>query len=226
MKYWGINSTLKRLAARVSWIIYRKKGCPSFLIASTGRSGSTMLSHYIMHISFKSKFRLKKVPRFVFFPAFYGDKPKYLPGAVYKTHSLSDQVPNDVLSIFIYDDPVTTYESFYNCVKKYGESWGRQHLKNLGSQWQGSLFDKEHDILNYEKQLESWKGKNNCLIIRFTNLWDYEASINAFIGVSGSLPPKKKRSSKFQEEALTNSRNQKLYKLYLDFPQYKLTKNN
>jgi hypothetical protein len=222
MRFWNMNNKLKHYAAKASWYLYSSKTPPSYVIASTGRSGSTMMCHYIMSSLFKEYRSTSKALRLVFFPAFYDDEPNFsYIGGVYKTHSLGSDIPDNCLSIFIYDNPITTYDSFYKCVNKYGENWGRKHLKNLGSTWEGDLFDEENDILNYVNQLKSWEHKKNCLIIRFDKLWEYSEEIKVILNLNSDLPVKRERRAEFKKAKLQNSRYKYLYKTYTKFPEFK-----
>lgn len=132
MKWWNASPLAKEFAALASLAIYRDCEMP-IVVASTGRSGSTMLTRAIMQSLFEDKFKTKKKLRFIFFSRFQRGEGRFYPGGVHKTHLLADAVPENALSVFIYDNPVTSRDSFNHCVLKYGEEWGKAHLKNLES---------------------------------------------------------------------------------------------
>lgn len=209
MRWWNLNPNIKALAAEMSRVIYYVNNEP-VVIASTGRSGSTMLCRAIMNSYFQSRTKLSINPRFVFYPAFCKKNLSYYRhGGVYKTHMLATHVPNELKTIFIYDDPVISYKSFNNCVVKYGSPWGEQHLKNLESRYSISDLGADVDILNYKEQMSSWFSRKSGVVIRFSELWDNTEDLSDYIGVNLKLPLLTERTSSISEaDVLGNTLNE------------------
>lgn len=208
MRFWDTPELIKNTAAIMSYWLYRYCSYP-VIVASTGRSGSTMLCHSIMNSSFKEKTGLKS-PRFVFFPAFSPDKAlrmKYRVGGVYKTHLLPEYIPNHVKKIFIFDSPIITYTSFNLCIERYGKKWGIQHLKNLQSPYEIKDINKDVDFLNYEAQLLSWLEYKEALCINFRDLWRYQEKMSAYLEMPLLFPSQIERKTRVDGDNMNKTIN-------------------
>tara|TARA_R110001583_G_scaffold62493_3_gene183727 strand:- start:2482 stop:3144 length:663 start_codon:yes stop_codon:yes gene_type:complete len=194
MRWWNVNPRIKEVAATASLLAYKCIDSP-VVVASTGRSGSTMLCHAVMNSMLRSRRGGRFHPRLVFFPAFDRERIKLHDGAVHKTHLLAHHFPSSSKCIFIYDDPNISKQSFVDCCAKYGREWGEQHLKNLESPY-GVNASGEHDVLNYKNQINSWYNRKQCLIVRYNKVWEYQDEISDFLGLSVCLPPRLERATK------------------------------
>jgi len=172
------------------------------IVASSGRSGSTLLCDAIAQSLVRERFG-HKVPKFIshrlrssaiaFKPRLSltesGDFP------VLKTHDLPPtRLPGKC--IFIFGNPGDAVRSASRLVSAAGEIWLQEHLYNLCSHGDLSeLFQK--DILNYEEQITAWTNVkvDNILIVCYEDLWDRVDEITTFIGMKLTLPKKRERAS-------------------------------
>jgi len=199
--YKGFNDTVKKILSR---LLFRYNDCP-IVIASTGRSGSTLLyesiieSYIVYRYPFLSKVNILKN---IFKKAAGGFLDRLadirnMPQPVLKTHSLYDSLyAKTAKYIFVYGDPLDSARSVVRVVKEKGTIWLDEHLYHLESC--GYLDDiYENDILNYENQIMSWDAKSsiNILSIPYESIWDKSRVISDFIGFDLFLPAKKSRKA-------------------------------
>lgn len=218
MKWWNLNSKVKILAAEASRILYFNVDAP-IVITSSGRSGSTMLCRAVMNSCFCIKHKTSFSPKMVFYPAFQvGCDRIYRNGGVYKSHLLPGNIPSQVKTIFIYDDPVMTYKSFHRCVSIYGLEWGAKHLHNLESKHTINDIYEDVDYLNYEQQVTEWSSRNNGVFVRFSLLWSSTNVISEYLGVELKLPLKRQRASVINNEDDSNKTLRHLSGIYASLP--------
>ena len=220
MRWWRVNPAVKKLAAEGSRLLYGRATAP-VVVASSGRSGSTMLCHALMSSSFSEKYKMRSSPRLVFYPAFdVGRGYQFRSGGVYKTHLLGNHIPIDVKTIFIYDAPRVTYESYRQCLAKYGLQWGDRHLVNLESCYSVDHWGSDVDLLNYEAQLNSWMARSNGILVRFSDLWQQSDLISDYIGVRLTLPRRESRTSSVNNPIGMESTITRLEAIYSDTPRF------
>lgn len=190
---------------------YKKKfiflGVTPIIVASTGRSGSTMLFETIQSCLIANRFKLlsrnKKInKKLVKLAGCYMDRLEdvfHNASPVKKTHALfdSEKVANKAKYIFVYGSP---FESALSVDEKYedeGPMWLDEHLYHLESEGDISdLFKK--DILRYEDQLKAWlrSESDQVLCVPYDKLWEKQAIISDFLGFEVILPNKKARKHK------------------------------
>lgn len=172
---------------------------PPILIASMGRSGSTVLHDSICEAYSRS--------RFPFLPYKLGMKiirdqawdlktNTFISGWVYKTHGLADELPikNNLKVIFIFGSASDAALSVLACHEKYGQAWINRHFEHLRANGTFDDLDSK-DVLRFEEQIDGWVEKNGTerLIIHYESLWENEKNISKFIGLPIKLPKRKER---------------------------------
>lgn len=176
------------------------------VIASTGRSGSTMLFDSVADGLIVSRFGIKPdtaLARIIRKMTIgFVDRVSTLSSEscfVCKTHDVFDSPPNiDCKYVFLYGDPLESAMSVENVVEKEGLEWFRLHQYHLRASGDyADLYKK--DVLNYENQLTSWfseSGRGNVLCVDYDSLWESVDEISRFVGFRITFPPRRPRLSK------------------------------
>ena len=175
------------------------------VIASSGRSGSTMLfdstakslvkhRHPLLHKSLISNRITNSIK--VFVKKLQQVHLKH--ELIFKTHDLFDKsYSNFAKYIFVFGDPLQSAQSVEIMAKKYGAKWFSQHLENLSSSGNlNELYSK--DILNYERQVESWMTAetNSVFCVHYEDIWNKVDLLSKFVGFEIELPEKLPRKNK------------------------------
>ncbi|CAK27101.1 Hypothetical protein SynRCC307_0198 [Synechococcus sp. RCC307] len=179
---------------------------PPILIASMGRSGSTLLFDAVAEALISTRNLL--IPR-AFAKALIRRGGawnlrtiRFFPGVVYKTHGFPDHLPENFTGkiIFIYGDPIDAALSIINCRDKLGEMWFSSHLTHLFAK--ESFLSDDNDPFQFSRQIQSWMNYQGSpvLVLRYETLWDYTNKISEFLGFNISLPPRKARSNISESE--------------------------
>jgi hypothetical protein len=120
------------------------------------------------------------------------------PTPVQKTHDLFNAAySDDAKFVFVYGDPLESALSVKRTTEERGLDWFQEHLRNLHSEGGfEDLFLK--DILNYERQLDSWRvgDPEKVLILRYEQIWDRVDDLSSFLGFPVFLPPRRRRETK------------------------------
>lgn len=171
------------------------------VVASSGRSGSTMLTISITQSLIEQRFKVAPlwvkrwlVPRSnVFISRLSASRLQSFP--VIKTHDLRDNAGIQAKYIFVYGDPLESALSAHDMGKKIGVTWTDEHIYNLHGH--GTPFEiLDRDVLNYEGQLKSWGSAEDVFIVHFEDLWNKTAELSAFVGFPVQLPQKRDRTVK------------------------------
>lgn len=177
------------------------------IVASSGRSGSTMLfrsiqTSYFTHKSnslyfnlagriIPSKYLLRLselyLDSFADFPRFYAP--------IQKTHVLCDyNYTRSARCIFVFGDPLESALSVYQQSQLKGPQWAAKHLCHLQSNSSiDALF--QQDALNYEQQLKSWMHPD-VFYLHYLDIWKYKNELSRFLGFTLILPPQLNRTPK------------------------------
>jgi hypothetical protein len=189
------RKTARYLAASFLLKIFRINQ-PHIIIASTGRVGSTILTHSITTAYINAK--LSNWPplfRSILGKIAYSfcislDDLSHFPFPIIKTHDfyrVDKSFESSVKYIFVYGDPFESAASVYGQGLKLGEGWVARHIYHLkGDGDPGDLF--KNDVLNYEKQIKSWFYDSPALILRYPDYWQQQSEISQFLGLSVRLP--------------------------------------
>lgn len=180
-------------------------GKSKIVIASSGRSGSTMLFNSIADSLIKQRFNI--MPNGIIWKIVkrqcsgFVDRIDNLSSSSYTVCKTHDLFENPQISstkyIFIYGDPLESAMSVEQVVENYGEGWFRQHQYHLKAKgFYCDLYEK--DVLNYEGQLISWlsQSEENVLCIDYLDLWEKVHVLSHFLGFEINLPPKLPRNPK------------------------------
>lgn len=202
------------------------KRAGSIVVASSGRSGSTMLYNAILAAQVRKNDFVSKIIGMQLTKKIIGgfivnlsSSSCYYVCSVCKTHSLANRQLTECGNkyIFIYGDPLESISSVISVKNKLGGEWFKRHQKHLSAKGDFSeIFDK--DVTNYIGQIDSWKGArgDNVLIIDYKDLWDKAEEISDFVGFAVELPAFSKRlsSKDYVDSKINSSFSKKLYSAY------------
>lgn len=204
-----VENKFRKLFAKLAF-----RGYPKIIIASTGRSGSSMLLDAVTDSLIKHRFHTKRGTRISnlikSIIAGYIDRIEKLseePFLVYKTHDIYEGNPDSNCKfIFIYGDPLESALSVQQTVEQEGQQWfldHQFHLRACGDY--ADLFQK--DVLAYRTQLESWLTQRNANIvcIDFDDLWVKTEELSNFLGFEVELPTKRPRREKSNKDNINES---------------------
>lgn len=205
-----IRVKFSEIARKLLYLVQLKNN-PRIIVASTGRAGSTVLYKALCESYTKKRCltkketekRIRKRIDCGFIKRLKKDHKK-LPKII-KTHDLfhDDTYPKNSKAIFVYGDPLDSLLSVEQMTKKYGLQWFYQHQYNLRAE--GSFEKLYHDdVLNFEGQIKSWmrQKRSNVLCIKYEDIWERKKDIEAFTGLSISLPPQKQRTKKERQNKI------------------------
>ncbi len=174
---------------------------PAFVIASFGRSGSTLIYDAILNGISKC---CRSVPywvsrRIARDTAWQLDKTTLLRGVIYKTHDYPDALAGrqDVKSVFLFGSAVEAALSVYSCRDRYGAEWVKEHFRHLRSDLRyDDLF--KCDALRFRNQILAWCGfaETQVLCLRYESIWDHQRTLEEYCGFKVPLPPQRPRAKK------------------------------
>ena len=179
---------LRRFSRRIKR--YMRRHQPSILVASMGRSGSTVV--------FRSLYAASEArPENSFLETIAGTR--FEPGAVYKTHDYPDALEGigNVRAVFMFGSASEAARSVYFQEKIKGRAWIDKHFAHLKA---NRPFEElfERDVLRIADQLDAWTGCTHTpvLSLRFDALWDNVDILRRFTGLDVQLPPQRARRDK------------------------------
>ncbi len=198
-----LTNLRSRIKSFLSKLLYRDVN--HIVVASTGRSGSTLLFDAITEHFVLNKFNLKKnsiiARSFISVSKTFSGRLHDIVASgipVHKTHDLFDsKYAGQAKYIFIYSDPLEATKSVEMMIEKCGWIWLEEHLYYLSSSgYVKDLYDK--DILNYENQIVSWMSheRDNIFVIKFDDLWKKTDEISTYLGFKLCLPTRQERIKK------------------------------
>ncbi|MCB1531257.1 MAG: hypothetical protein KDJ35_00150 [Alphaproteobacteria bacterium] len=176
----------------------------STIVASMGRSGSTMLCRAACKglLGFDDSILNHKLSNQYLKEAWVLTEETYNPGFIYKTHDYPPtQLPNFCKVLFTYGDPFDIAVSVYNQTKALGEGWYKEHLEHFKKPYQPLKKIFTHDVLGLEEQFDSWSAPQSFPILRinYQDIWAHKARIDAFLGYKIILPAQKTRISSMED---------------------------
>ncbi|SLN21715.1 hypothetical protein ROA7450_00786 [Roseovarius albus] len=186
---------------------------PCVIVASMGRSGSTMLTQSLSALARKqwhgplgTVFGIRPEYDDVFtFEESLADAP-LTPGIICKTHDYPDdlrQATRDFRAVYIFGSAYESALSVHSCLDRRGADWVEEHFRHLKSTSNiAHLFDC--DALNMARNLASWATFDaaTVLCIRYETLWDRVDQVAEFTGYRFQPPPFEKRAPKAIEPDL------------------------
>ena len=215
--------TKKLVKRKASNVVLGK--CSKVVIASAGRSGSTVLFQAVRKgyrswlcsgqlSSLKSKFYL----RIMAHSADRLDDIHRWGSPVIKTHDLPTALDYKLTKyLFVFADPVSVIDSVIRQTRLQGINWLDNHIYHLRGL--GSFSDiYEKDVLNYASQLQQWTREaslnNKIFVIPYSHLWEWEHGIKDFLGFSIQLPEKRERKVELDEAVIKKDLLSNLLKEY------------
>ena len=228
----GIRRYFQVIFSANGWLLKRKihswisrllfSGQKPIVVASTGRSGSTMLARALAESFVISKYpRLPKslIKLLVSYSQQYVVRLNQIgqkTAPVLKTHDVYDGYYKvDARYIFVYGDPLDSALSVNSMGEQMGRHWIEHHIFNLCGKGSAlDLFDR--DVLNYEQQISSWRSAPGVLPIKYDDLWDRVDEIEKFFGHPVSLPNRQPRQEKQLPRSYDIEMFDRLRRLYAD----------
>lgn len=201
------KTRVKRLIQRVL-----PTDLPPVIVASMGRSGSTLICDAL-----RDAFARKRFPgimnsqgsRVVSDPAWDLDVMHFRPGVVYKTHGLSEELPDGsgARVVFLFGSATDAALSVLACRDRFGEDWIKLHFEHLRA---SGTFDElgDRDVLRFGDQLDGWLGKSGTprIAMHYDALWDHQRTLSEFVGAEIQLPKRRARSGSKAADAATRAR--------------------
>lgn len=176
---------------------------PSVVVASPGRSGSTVIFEALVAGMAKKRFGLshRYLKGLVRCDAWKLSSCILRPGYVHKTHDLPSKnlwVSNTKI-IFVFGDVVDTVTSVISCQERFGRDWVEEHLKHLNAI--GEMTDiLDKDILQIGEQLSSWFEADDLdlMLVHYEAIWEpgFKEMLSKFVGFEAELPEFRGRSEK------------------------------
>lgn len=199
---------------RVKWVLQHSlpTRLPPLIVASMGRSGSTVvwdaLRHAVARARFPNMLHAQGL-RLVSDQAWDLDRTRYAPGVVYKTHGLAEELPanSGAKVVFLFGSATDAALSVLTCRERYGARWIDLHFEHLRAN--GSFDDLgSNDVLRFGDQLDGWIGKTETerLILHYDALWDNIDTLSDFVGTRVQLPARRARSGANAVDAATRAR--------------------
>lgn len=174
---------------------------PAVLVASYGRSGSTLLFDALFGAMCEARFGRRE--------NFAADERWTLAGkplrrgVVYKTHDYPNALrgQENVRALFVFGRASEAVLSVLHRETLGGRGWIAEHLDHLKAPGPyESILEK--DILGIAAQLEAWTTFDDApvLCVRYEALWDAVPRIRAFTGLPVTLPARRARTEKAVSE--------------------------
>lgn len=170
---------------------------PAVVVASFGRSGSTLLFEAMSWAM--SRVRFGRRSRYTKDEAWDLSSTRLRPGIVYKTHDYPDALTgrDRVRSVFVFGSATDNVLSTLNQEKVKGRRWINAHLKHLRST---GCFEEilQRDVLGIMAQMDAWStfDSSPILCVRYEALWDVQSDIRDFTGLPIELPKRRQRVTK------------------------------
>lgn len=200
MHSFGVKRKLVSAISPVMEFFWSRGVQPPVVVASIGRSGSTLLTRSLREGMSRA--------RFGFSPGFFYNKVKgdgfdlsntrFRDGVVYKTHALPSELPGEttVKVVFVYGSASDAVISVALQRDKLGDSWVQNHLRHLRAD--GQFYEVlDRDVLRIREQVQGWAGKLGVdrVLVKYDNLWSSVDTISNFLGFPIFLPERRVRRS-------------------------------
>lgn len=187
----------------------------AIVVASCGRSGSTMLTESLAlsSIEYGVGYIEKKMADAVTKWDWDLKTENLERGYIHKTH---DYPPKSIeiegaKFIYVYADP---YEVVYSTIRKSreeGQEWIREHAKHMKSEICSVEEIIKADALGLENNFDAWRNisSKNVMILNYENIWNRRGEISEFVGYDVEIPKKKERRS---SKCIVSEKEQKMIK--------------
>jgi len=215
-----VATTIKERARSIISVITTKHNYP-LVVASCGRSGSSMLFRYISRSCLRSPFRNDYIAKMVRKEVHDLKNENIKDNIVYKTHDYpTRQLKNKKARVvYTYDEPSTVLSSVINKTNKEGKKWLKQHAENMNGKYTKRRDLFEEDSLGIQDNYLAWEKYEGCkvMMVKYSDIWKRKKEISKFIGFQLYLPTKKERSS--STDNMTNLEKEKIARTFRSMKQ-------
>lgn len=174
---------------------------PCVLVASIGRSGSTLAADTLSRQA-RTIWKRK--------PALFQESLALAPlelGTICKTHDYPEALrgrTEPVKALFLFGSTLDAAVSVHNCLGRLGSDWVKLHFEHMKSKGKAEeLF--HYDVLGMAKQIKAWSTFDAVptMSVRYDALWKHSERIADFTGYRFVLPEFRARVGREIEERLT-----------------------
>ena len=176
---------------------------PTFVVASFGRSGSSLLAKTIAEAVAKARFGTSAhfVRKICEGTVWTLSSATMHPGVVYKTHDYPDGLSGrrNIKALFIFGSALEAARSVLELEQASNDSaWTAEHALHLQRPGTTTAALLEHDALGFLDQARSWTTYTDVpvLCLRYEALWEHVDELRRFCGLPISLPERRSRSVK------------------------------
>ncbi|WP_282021611.1 hypothetical protein [Ruegeria faecimaris] len=186
--------------------LYKTDYC--VIVASNGRSGSTMTYHALRDALERLDPNLSGQASFVS----RLDDATFQAPFLYKTHDFPQVLSNwskDTRVVFCFGSTKDSTFSVYTAMEGYGPEWIKKHFYNLHAT---GTYDElfERDVLQQARQIKEWVTYDDIpvLCVHYNALWEYQDEISEFTGLKFVPAPRRERAEKDIPEDLRKAASQ------------------
>ncbi len=181
---------------------YLPSATDPIIVASMGRSGSTLVYEALCEGMLRARFRFahERLRGLVRDTAWNLAEANFRNGRIYKTHDFARHLNANpkLKAVFLFGSASAAARSVINCRSTYGDNWIASHFRHLAAK--GELSEVPHkDVLRFQEQLDSWLENDRVptLSLRYEDLWLPEslAELSKFVGFEVKFPARRARES-------------------------------
>lgn len=191
-----VRSTRKILAPLRTRIRRKFRPDHCVIVASNGRSGSTMTYTALLEALKKLDPKVASQARFIA----RLDDAEFQAPFLYKTHDFPQTLstwPKDTRVVFCFGPAKESSFSVYSAMEGYGPDWIKEHFYNMHAT---GTFDElfQRDVLQQARQIREWVTFQDIpvLCVHYDALWDYQKTISRFTGLDFAPPARRARAPK------------------------------
>lgn len=184
------------------------------VVASCGRSGSTMLFKALADSSIRGR---KIIPSHWIKSKKWDIEGYKHKGIIYKTHDMPpNKIDERVKYVYVYDDPIRVVSSTMRKARS-NLGWWVGHKNHMKSSCEQIEKVAKNDCLGIKQNIIKWyefcKNNEKGMSVKYNTLWE-KGRLRNFLDVDIELPKRKSRKSKIQD--LDTSTIKKLINYYDD----------
>ena len=157
------------------------------VICSLGRCGSTHLYRSVLKTGHYKKRLIRKGKRKGFIRNINDLNSIDVDECCFKSHDFAPEyLPEGTKVVFLFGNPRHIIVSIKNNENRLGRNtWIKRHFLNLNSDFSKYPQMLEKDVLNLEKNFDSYNSTHNydILSVRYETMWNYQDEIGEFVGV-------------------------------------------
>ncbi|WP_170350545.1 MULTISPECIES: hypothetical protein [Ruegeria] len=191
-----MRSVRKRLAPRRLKRIPQNAPENCVIVASNGRSGSTMtflaLADSLRDVDREAAKKSNFIARL--------DDATFHAPCVYKTHDYPQPLsswPENTRVVFCFGSAKDSAFSVYSALDRYGADWIDLHFHHLHAT---GTYDElfQRDVLQQARQIKEWVTYEDVpvLCVHYDALWEYQETISRFTGLDFRPPERRERVPK------------------------------